>query len=161
MGSPFLFAYPLAGGTISLWAKIRLKTHWTFRDGLLPRLRLGNFYRRALDVFNPRAAVRSSRRTRRVSEKAHSVRHFHQRRLLAMRADLNLALADFRAKGFACVVRHRPICHALPKKMVRSSGFEPPRYCYRQPLKLVRLPVPPRPQRTYELHYEVFARKRF
>ena len=29
--------------------------------------------------------------------------------------------------------------------MVRSSGFEPPRYCYRQPLKLVRLPVPPRP----------------
>jgi hypothetical protein len=32
-------------------------------------------------------------------------------------------------------------------KMVRSSGFEPPRYCYRQPLKLVRLPVPPRPHR--------------
>src|SRR5690349_23845858 len=31
--------------------------------------------------------------------------------------------------------------------MVRSSGFEPPRYCYRQPLKLVRLPVPPRPHR--------------
>jgi uncharacterized protein len=30
--------------------------------------------------------------------------------------------------------------------MVRSSGFEPPRYCYRQPLKLVRLPVPPRPR---------------
>jgi hypothetical protein len=30
---------------------------------------------------------------------------------------------------------------------VRSSGFEPPRYCYRQPLKLVRLPVPPRPHR--------------
>ena len=29
--------------------------------------------------------------------------------------------------------------------LVRSSGFEPPRYCYRQPLKLVRLPVPPRP----------------
>jgi hypothetical protein len=33
------------------------------------------------------------------------------------------------------------------KDMVRSSGFEPPRYCYRQPLKLVRLPVPPRPHR--------------
>ena len=33
------------------------------------------------------------------------------------------------------------------KEMVRSSGFEPPRYCYRQPLKLVRLPVPPRPHR--------------
>jgi hypothetical protein len=32
--------------------------------------------------------------------------------------------------------------------LVRSSGFEPPRYCYRQPLKLVRLPVPPRPRRA-------------
>src|SRR5580704_9319940 len=31
------------------------------------------------------------------------------------------------------------------RSLVRSSGFEPPRYCYRQPLKLVRLPVPPRP----------------
>ena len=31
---------------------------------------------------------------------------------------------------------------------MRSSGFEPPRYCYRQPLKLVRLPVPPRPHRS-------------
>jgi hypothetical protein len=30
--------------------------------------------------------------------------------------------------------------------LVRSSGFEPPRYRYRQPLKLVRLPVPPRPR---------------
>jgi hypothetical protein len=29
--------------------------------------------------------------------------------------------------------------------MVRQRGFEPPRYCYRQPLKLVRLPVPPLP----------------
>ena len=34
---------------------------------------------------------------------------------------------------------------ALNRILVRSSGFEPPRYCYRQPLKLVRLPVPPRP----------------
>jgi hypothetical protein len=32
-----------------------------------------------------------------------------------------------------------------PRFLVRPSGFEPPRYCYRQPLKLVRLPVPPRP----------------
>ena len=32
-----------------------------------------------------------------------------------------------------------------PWILVRSSGFEPPRYCYRQPLKLVRLPIPPRP----------------
>ena len=31
-------------------------------------------------------------------------------------------------------------------KMVRKGGFEPLRYCYRQPLKLVRLPVPPLPQ---------------
>jgi hypothetical protein len=29
--------------------------------------------------------------------------------------------------------------------MVRERGFEPPWYCYRQPLKLVRLPVPPLP----------------
>ena len=27
--------------------------------------------------------------------------------------------------------------------MVRKGGFEPPRSCERQPLKLVRLPVPP------------------
>ena len=33
-------------------------------------------------------------------------------------------------------------------RMVRKGGFEPPRYCYRQPLKLVRLPVPPLPQKT-------------
>jgi hypothetical protein len=31
-------------------------------------------------------------------------------------------------------------------KVVRKRGFEPRRYCYRQPLKLVRLPVPPLPQ---------------
>jgi hypothetical protein len=31
-------------------------------------------------------------------------------------------------------------------RMVRKRGFEPLRYCYRQPLKLVRLPVPPLPQ---------------
>ena len=30
--------------------------------------------------------------------------------------------------------------------MVRKGGLEPPRYCYRQPLKLVRLPIPPLPQ---------------
>jgi hypothetical protein len=30
--------------------------------------------------------------------------------------------------------------------LVRWKGFEPSRYCYRQPLKLVRLPVPPPPQ---------------
>src|SRR4051794_968729 len=30
--------------------------------------------------------------------------------------------------------------------MVRKGGFEPPRSCERQPLKLVRLPVPPLPQ---------------
>src|SRR6185436_3579183 len=30
--------------------------------------------------------------------------------------------------------------------MVRKKGLEPSRYCYRQPLKLVRLPIPPLPQ---------------
>src|SRR5205823_7684649 len=30
--------------------------------------------------------------------------------------------------------------------LVRKRGFEPLRYCYRQPLKLVRLPVPPLPR---------------
>ena len=30
--------------------------------------------------------------------------------------------------------------------MVRKRGLEPLRYCYRQPLKLVRLPIPPLPQ---------------
>jgi hypothetical protein len=35
--------------------------------------------------------------------------------------------------------------NARARILVRSSGFEPPRYCYRQPLKLVRLPIPPRP----------------
>ena len=33
--------------------------------------------------------------------------------------------------------------------MVRKGGLEPPRYCYRQPLKLVRLPVPPLPRGCY------------
>jgi hypothetical protein len=32
--------------------------------------------------------------------------------------------------------------------LVRKGGFEPPRSCERQPLKLVRLPVPPLPQVT-------------
>jgi hypothetical protein len=32
------------------------------------------------------------------------------------------------------------------KGLVRLSGFEPPRSCDRQPLKLVRLPIPPQPQ---------------
>ena len=33
--------------------------------------------------------------------------------------------------------------------LVRQKGFEPSRYCYRQPLKLVRLPVPPLPRTRY------------
>src|SRR5215472_2024634 len=44
--------------------------------------------------------------------------------------------------------KQREISSGAPKELVRSSGFEPPRYCYRQPLKLVRLPVPPRPHRA-------------
>ena len=36
--------------------------------------------------------------------------------------------------------------HLLMIKVVRKGGLEPPRYCYRQPLKLVRLPIPPLPR---------------
>src|SRR5947207_1246649 len=32
------------------------------------------------------------------------------------------------------------------RRLVRKRGFEPLRYCYRQPLKLVRLPVSPLPR---------------
>jgi hypothetical protein len=35
----------------------------------------------------------------------------------------------------------------ITKKLVRQRGLEPPRYCYRQPLKLVRLPIPPLPHK--------------
>src|SRR5688572_26007618 len=36
-------------------------------------------------------------------------------------------------------------------RLVRKGGFEPPRSCERQPLKLVRLPVPPLSlRRAYE-----------
>src|SRR6187401_2668611 len=35
---------------------------------------------------------------------------------------------------------------ALRRRLVRKGGLEPPRYCYRQPLKLVRLPIPPLPR---------------
>jgi hypothetical protein len=37
--------------------------------------------------------------------------------------------------------------------MVRQRGLEPPRYCYRQPLKLVRLPIPPLPHMGYLIHF--------
>src|SRR6187551_1301265 len=33
-----------------------------------------------------------------------------------------------------------------PIRLVRKGGLKPPRYCYRQPLKLVRLPIPPLPR---------------
>ena len=33
------------------------------------------------------------------------------------------------------------------QEMVRKGGLEPPRSCERQPLKLVRLPIPPLPQK--------------
>ena len=42
--------------------------------------------------------------------------------------------------------RRRNVIAGL-KNLVRWKGFEPSRYCYRQPLKLVRLPVPPPPQK--------------
>ena len=43
-------------------------------------------------------------------------------------------------------VRKKPGNPGLFIFLVRKGGFEPPRYCYRQPLKLVRLPVPPLPR---------------
>ena len=46
---------------------------------------------------------------------------------------------SYRRSALALTHKHEP------KNLVRPSGFEPPRYCYRQPLKLVRPPVPPRP----------------
>ena len=38
--------------------------------------------------------------------------------------------------------------------MVRKGGLEPPRSCDRQPLKLVRLPIPPLP---HEREFSVFS----
>src|SRR3954469_21537317 len=35
------------------------------------------------------------------------------------------------------------------RRLVRKKGLEPSRYCYRQPLKLVRLPIPPLPRGGY------------
>ena len=45
-------------------------------------------------------------------------------------------------------------------RMVRKRGFEPPRYCYRQPLKLVRLPVPPLP-RVVRIAASIVSLRRF
>jgi hypothetical protein len=48
---------------------------------------------------------------------------------------------------------HAGLSHASDSfeiDLVRKGGFEPPRSCERQPLKLVRLPVPPLPQVTCE-----------
>ena len=44
----------------------------------------------------------------------------------------------------------------------RKGGLEPPRYCYRQPLKLVRLPIPPLPHKdaTFILAAANVARNR-
>src|SRR5205807_7132150 len=46
--------------------------------------------------------------------------------------------------------------------LVRQRGLEPPRYCYRQPLKLVRLPIPPLPHKdaTFILAAANVARNR-
>jgi hypothetical protein len=37
----------------------------------------------------------------------------------------------------------QPSARDHERRLVRKGGFEPPRSCERQPLKLVRLPVPP------------------
>ena len=46
----------------------------------------------------------------------------------------------------APIDRARSARKFLKRRMVRKGGFEPPRSCERQPLKLVRLPVPPLPR---------------
>ena len=45
---------------------------------------------------------------------------------------------------------HRQVSR-MASRMVRKRGLEPPRYCYRQPLKLVRLPIPPLPRSGLDL----------
>src|SRR5215510_3162127 len=40
-----------------------------------------------------------------------------------------------------------PCAYSGERSLVRKKGLEPSRYCYRQPLKLVRLPIPPLPRR--------------
>src|SRR5689334_7022758 len=44
-------------------------------------------------------------------------------------------------------------------ELVRKRGLEPPRYCYRQPLKLVRLPIPPLPRGGWKTD-RVYGRRR-
>ena len=55
------------------------------------------------------------------------------------------AQTDARAQNMGTVGDGENRPNLLNQKVVRKGGFEPPRYCYRQPLKLVRLPVPPLP----------------
>ncbi len=45
-------------------------------------------------------------------------------------------------------------CKSLIVKLVRKRGLEPPRDCSRQPLKLVRLPIPPFPRQEPEFRLD-------
>ena len=45
-----------------------------------------------------------------------------------------------------CIIGVAPVKPAEFVIFRRKGGFEPPRSCERQPLKLVRLPVPPLPR---------------
>ena len=60
-------------------------------------------------------------------------------------------LDSLRSLGTPFDSTSRVACHEQAtgfwaSRMVRKRGFEPRWYCYRQPLKLVRLPVPPLPR---------------
>jgi hypothetical protein len=62
------------------------------------------------------------------------------------RVTRRLAIPETRSLDSAqkCAQQHQPlIAQYCCKLLVRKGGFEPPRSCERQPLKLVRLPVPP------------------
>src|SRR4030095_121586 len=65
-------------------------------------------------------------------------------------SECSLPRKDWLATRSSCCERGRSsfALRSEPEasRMVRKGGLEPPRYCYRQPLKLVRLPIPPLPR---------------
>src|SRR5713226_1399384 len=56
------------------------------------------------------------------------------------------SLREFYGKRATRGNRQTKISSTEIKDLVRWKGLEPSLYCYRQPLKLVRLPIPPPPQ---------------
>src|SRR5262245_10489185 len=73
------------------------------------------------------------------------------RRIRLIDLSIRLSLTPFRTLfAHAAALTDEPSVRNSPKhidsSLVRKGGLEPPRYCYRQPLKLVRLPIPPLPR---------------